>query len=170
MPCACLLPKEKYPDALEWGPILWKVLHAVAERAGKSPFPMYHKEERLYLVRFFQALGKMIPCPSCKEHYDVYLKEHPVDKELIEMPYEAIGPFVQGWFWELHNWVNESHEKPVFAYENLTAAYGSVNIRQTIRLFDIPMKRALRVGPGHQLFGYNEFIKYTIMLCSVYGI
>lgn len=168
MPCACLLPPEIYPDASEWGPPLWTVLHAVAEKAGRGPFPQFEPEERLGLLRMMQALGKMIPCPSCKEHYDVYLKEHPVEQALRELPYEDLNKYVKTWFWELHNWVNESHGKPLFSYDSLTPAYKSVNIRQTLRQFDVPMQRAIRVRGG-QLLGYKEFTKWVTQLCSIYG-
>lgn len=169
MPCACQLPPEMYPDASEWGPLLWSILHGIAARAGRALFPMYQMDERRALVRFMEALGKMIPCPSCKEHYDVYLKEHPVAKTLMEMPYSAIGLYVQTWFWELHNWVNESHKKPLYPFEDLAAAYGSTPVRQKLREFDVPMTRAIRVRSG-QLMGYKEFMKHALTLLSIYGM
>ena len=168
MPCSCTLPAELYPDGEEWGPILWKILHGIAERVGTTGIPLYEGDERRGLIKWFYAIGKMIPCPSCKEHYDVYLKEHPVEQALRELPYEDLNKYVKTWFWELHNWVNESHSKPLFSYESLTPAYRSVNIRQTLRQFDVPMQRAIRVRGG-QLLGYKEFTKWVIQLCSVYG-
>jgi hypothetical protein len=168
MPCACQLPPELYPDSSEWGPILWTLLHGVAERVGTVAFPLFQMDERRALVKFFQALGKMIPCPSCKDHYDSYLREHPVDKVLMELPYDSLRDYVRRWFWELHNWVNESHGKPIYPLESVRAAYKDVAIRQTIRALDIPMKKAIRVRGGQQI-AYAEFIKWTTMLCSLYG-
>ena len=168
MPCACLLPPEIYPDASEWGPILWSILHAIAEKAGKTPFPMYREDERRALLKFFVSLGKTIPCPSCKDHFDSYLRENPVEKDLKEMAYSDIGPYVKLWFWELHNWVNESYKKPTFPYEALTPTYKGVNIRQRLKDLDIPMNRAIRVRGG-QLLAYTEFTKNTLMLLSIYG-
>lgn len=169
MPCACLLPPEIYPDASEWGPLLWTILHGMMERAGKGLIPMYIQDERRALIHFFKALGKMIPCPSCKEHYDVYLKEHPVEKEFLVIPYSELNAAAKRWFWELHNWVNESHGKPIFPYEDLTPRYKNTNIRAVLKSFDVPMKRAIRVRGG-QYVGYQEFLKWTLMLCSIYGL
>ena len=166
MPCACLLPPEVYPDASEWGPLLWTVLHALAEKAGKTSIPLYREDERRAWLHLFPALGKTIPCPSCKDHFDSYLRENPVDVDLKTMVYEQIGPYVKRWFWELHNWVNESYHKPTFAYEDLAAAYGRVNIRDVLKRLDIPMRRAIRVRSG-QLFGYTDFLKWVSMLLSV---
>jgi hypothetical protein len=169
MPCACRLPPELYPDSSEWGPILWTLLHGLAERVGGVSFPLFRDDERRYWIQLHAALGKMIPCPSCKDHYDSYLREHPVDKVLLELPYEALQPYVRTWFWELHNWVNESHGKPLYPLESMRPTYKDTNIRRTMRALDIPMKKAIRVRGGQQI-GYTEFIKWVNMLCALYGI
>ena len=169
MPCACRLPPELYPDSSEWGPILWTLLHGLAERDGSVSFPLFRDDERRYWIQLHAALGKMIPCPSCKDHYDSYLREHPVDKVLLELPYEALQSYVRTWFWELHNWVNESHGKPLFPLESMRPTYKDTNIRRTMRLLDIPMKKAIRVRGGQQI-AYTEFIKWINMLCALYGI
>lgn len=169
MPCSCQLPAEIYPDAGEWGPILWSIVHGLAERAGSVTFALYRDDERRQWMGLFKALGKTIPCPSCKEHYDVYLKEHPTEKELKEMPYEQIRGYVRTWFWELHNWVNESYGKPLFSYDDLTPTFSRVPIRQKLKDLDVPMRRAIRLRAG-QFFGYNEFTKHVIMLLSIYGM
>jgi hypothetical protein len=96
------------------------------------------------------------------------LRENPVDKALLELPYEDLQAYARTWFWELHNWVNESHGKPLFPLESMQPAYKAVNIRRTVQLLDIPMKKAIRVRGGQQL-AYTEFIKWVNMLCSVYG-
>ena len=167
MPCACLLPPEIYPDASEWGPFLWTVLHGLAEKAGTTSFPQYYGDERRALAKIFKLLEKVIPCPSCKEHYEVYLREHPVDKPLQELPQAELNTYVKTWFWELHNWVNESVQHPQFPYDQLTPTYKNVNIRNTLKSLDIPMRRAIRVRSG-QLFSYTEFLKYVNILLSFY--
>ena len=169
MPCACLLPPEVYPDAGEWGPILWSILHSLAMRAGRCAFSMYHGDERRAWISFFKAVGKMIPCPSCKDHYDSYLKENPVDATLKDAPYQDLNDYIQRWFWELHNWVNESYGKPVFPFEDLESTYRGVNTRDALKRLNVPMERAIRVRGG-QLLGYREFTKWAVTLFSLYGI
>lgn len=169
MPCACNLPPEIYPDASEWGPILWTILHGIAERVGSTPFPQYQNDERRALIKVMKTLEKVIPCPSCKEHYEVYLKEHPVDKAIMDTPYQDLNRYVKTWFWELHNWVNESLGRPLFPYDQLTPAYKSVNLRAQMKLLDPPMRKAIRIRAG-QLFGYTEFIKQTLILFSIWGL
>jgi hypothetical protein len=167
MPCACLLPPEIYPDASEWGPLLWTVIHGLAEKAGTCSIPQFYPDERRELIRIFKVLEKVIPCPSCKEHYEVYLREHPVDKAMNELPRDKLNTYVKTWFWELHNWVNESLRHPQFPYEQLAVAYGSTNIRAALKSLDIPMRRAIRVRSG-QLVSYNEFLRHVNTLLSIY--
>lgn len=169
MPCACQLPPEIYPDAMEWGPILWSILHGLAEKVGSTSFPLYEGDERRALIRVFNSLVKVIPCPSCKEHYEVYLKEHPVDKIVLTIPYTDLKNYVKTWFWELHNWVNESIGNPIFSFADLTPTYSSVPLRQRMRMLDVPISKAIRIRSG-QLLGYKEFVKQVTILFSIYGI
>jgi Erv1 / Alr family len=169
MPCACQLPPEIYPDASEWGPILWTILHGMAERVGSTPFPQYQNDERRALIKVMKTLEKVIPCPSCKEHYEVYLKEHPVDKTIMDISYTNLNSYVKTWFWELHNWVNESLGRAQFPYEDLTPTYKSVNLRLQMKVLDTPMRKAIRIRAG-QLLGYTEFIKQSLTLFSIWGL
>lgn len=168
MVCSCKLPIETYPDASAWGPILWAILHGLAERAGKVPFAQYYPDERVQWTKIFGALAKTIPCPTCKEHYETYLKENPIGG-LKDMNNADLYTYVRTWFWELHNWVDGSLEKPLFPFENLATTYKSVQFRQLLRQLDAPMTLAIKIR-GTQLLGYKEFVKCVIVLLSLYGI
>ena len=167
MPCACLLPPELYPDASEWGPLLWTVLHGIAEKVGSTPFPQYQNDERHALTKMIKLLEKVIPCPSCKEHYEVYLREHPVEKHIKELSPMQLREYIKTWFCELHNWVNESLGRPLFAYADLKEAYGRTPIAKTMKALDVPMRRAIRVRSG-QLIAYLDFVKQVNTLLSMY--
>jgi len=114
-------------------------------------------------------LEKVIPCPSCKEHYEVYLREHPLEKPLKELGHSELREYIKTWFWELHNWVNESLGHPIYPYADLTPQYSRTNIRTTLKALDIPMMRAIRVRSG-QLVAYKEFVKQVMILLSIYGV
>ena len=163
-----MLPPEIYPDASEWGPLLWRILHGLAEKSGAAVTPMYYDDERRALIQLFKALSKTIPCPSCKDHYDTYLRLHAVEKPIMEIQYDFLRTYVRTWFWELHNWVNESYGKPLFDQKDLTPTFKGVNIRLALKELDVPMKRAIRVRGGG-LAGYNDFVKYVNILLSLYG-
>jgi len=98
----------------------------------------------------------------------VYLREHPVDKPVLQdLPYHELKDYTKNWFWELHNWVNQSLQRPPFPYDQLTPSYAMIDIRKNMKDLDTPMKRAIRVRSG-QLISYNEFVKQVNILLSVY--
>ena len=58
MPCACQIPVPQYPDTADWGPILWRILHGLAERAGKASLPA---DEIREWQKFIKLTGEMLP-------------------------------------------------------------------------------------------------------------
>jgi hypothetical protein len=169
MPCKCKLPYEKYPEAAEWGPPLWSVLHGIAERVGTTPFPIYRADERRGLAAFFKAIGPMIPCATCKSHFEAFLKENPVEPSLKTLPYEQLRPFVRHWFWDLHNMVNISKGVPEFPEDQLQPTYGPIKIRMPLSQLRTPMLKAIKIS-GNQLLSYERFNGTVLNLLSIYGI
>ena len=168
MSCPCNLPPEIYPDAGEWGPILWTLLHGLSEHAGKPVTPLFAEEERNAWIALFKLTAEIIPCHICKEHFRIYLLEHPI-LPLKTMPIHQIAPWIRHWFWEVHEWVNMTLSKPSFPEEKLTETYAKMNLRPRLRGLDIPMDRAIRVS-GNQLKKYNEWKNKYIMLLSILGL
>lgn len=168
MPCACQLPFELYPDAAEWGPILWTLLHGLAERSGKPVVPMYAEDERRAWLHFFKQTGEIIPCPACKEHYNKYLEHHPIDA-LKTLPLSKLNDWVRTWFWEVHEWVNDTLGKPPFPKSDLTAKYGTVNLRKYFPTLEKPMSLAIMLS-GHQNKKFMEWKGRYMMLLSILGL
>ena len=159
---------ELYPEAAEWGPLLWTILHAIAEKAGKPVSPIYAEDERRAWLQFFKLTGDIIPCHICKEHFQIYLREHPVD-ELRNLPLTAVNDWVRTWFWEVHNWVNMTLQKPTFSKDQLSSTYGSVNIRTYIKRLEAPLKRAIMLS-GNQFIKFTEWKGKLLMMLSIFGI
>ena len=168
MPCACRLPIEEYPDAAEWGPILWRLLHGLAERSGRPVTPLYAEDERRAWLQMFKETGEIIPCKTCKEHFQTYLAQHPVT-ELKTLPLEDLHEWVRTWFWEVHEWVNGSLEKPSFPKETLAATYKDVSLRPLIRALDKPMMTAITLS-GINLKKYSDWKRRYTVLLSLYGL
>lgn len=168
MPCPCNLPLEIYPGSEEWGPLLWKLLHGLAERAGKIITPVYAEEERHHWSHFFKMTSDIIPCHVCKEHFQIYLKEHPVDS-IKKMPTNQIRPYVRHWFWEVHEWVNMTLNKPSFPEANLEAAYANIALRTVLNALDVPMKRAIRLS-GNQNKKYGDWKAKYLSMLAIYGL
>jgi hypothetical protein len=168
MPCPCNLPPEIYPDASEWGPLLWTILHGLAEHAGKLVTPIYAEEERHNWIAFFKLTSEIIPCHNCKEHFRIYLKEHPVDS-LRRMPANQIRDYVRHWFWEVHDWVNMTLSKPTFQEADLEGTYAKVKLRSILTSLDVPMNRAIRLT-GNNIKKYSEWKGKVGGLLGIYGL
>lgn len=167
MPCPCNLPMELYPEASEWGPLLWTLLHGLAQKSGKGPFPMYAEDERRAWVQIFKLTADIIPCHICKEHFRLYLEEHPVD-ELKNLQLGALNDWITSWFWEVHEWVNMTLEKPSFPKEELEN-YNTVNLRAVLNALDAPMRRAITLS-GNQFKKYSEWKSKYLMIMSILGL
>ena len=154
MPCACRVPVTQYPETAEWGPLMWDILHAFAERSGKIENPLIQQDERRHLLFLIEGVEKTIPCEICKAHYKEYLDQHPV-KDILTMPYEDLRPFVQKWFWNLHNEINLGNNKPVFAYSGLSH-YQSINIKVRLEQLAAPIQRAMTHN-GVKLLNWKAF-------------
>lgn len=168
MPCPCNLPQEIYPDSSEWGPLLWTLLHGLAEKAGAPTSPMFAEDERRAWIHFFKETSDIIPCHVCKEHFRLYLKEHPVD-ELKNIPIQSMREWIRDWFWEVHEWVNATLEKPSFPKEGLKEKYAAVNLRTVLKQFEPPMKRAILLS-GNQYMKFKEWKSRYMVILSILGL
>lgn len=168
MPCSCKLPIETYPDATDWGPLLWAALHGAAEHAGRPVAPLYIEDERRYWLTFFKLSGEIIPCKTCKEHYQAYLAEHPVDA-LQTMPFDSIRDWLRTWFWDIHEWVNGQLGKPSFPKDELTSTYARLDLRLNLRKLEQPMTKAINLS-GVSFRRWIEWKNRYIMLLSIFGV
>ncbi len=168
MPCKCLVPGPAYPENKEWGPFVWMILHGLAERAGNVVFDLYKSDERRAWVAFKPAIGNMLPCTECRDHFKSWLTDHPITS-INTMPYQDIKSFVRNWFWSLHENVNQRLGKPSFAFAQLTETYGKININYQFQLFELIEKRAIQQG-GVQLQSWLAWVKQYRTLASVYGL
>ena len=115
MPCACKVPVETYPENAEWGPLFWKILHGLAEMAGRQKDAVLQGDEVRTWIQVLTQMKQCLPCDICREHYSRWLAAHPVDG-LGKMSYKDVGLWIQTYLFDLHNEINEGNDKPVFAF------------------------------------------------------
>jgi hypothetical protein len=130
MPCACKTPAIIVPSADQWGPLIWRILHSLAERAGRHTNPLFQADEVRAWTTTLKALQKGLPCETCREHYVEYFQ---ADTPVIPQVYSDVREYVRTWLWELHNNVNQRLGKPEFLKTDLTGTYKDVNILYTIK-------------------------------------
>jgi hypothetical protein len=168
MPCACQIPGPAYPENKEWGPFVWSILHALAEKSGKVVFQLYEADERRAWVQILQLTGAMLPCSDCREHYKSWLSGHTVTS-IQSIPYSELKVWVRTWIWELHQNVNSRLGKTGVDINSLPSLYGSVNISMDFKLFEMIEKRAIQ-QQGVHLNAWLAWVKQYRTLMSVYGL
>ena len=104
----------------------------------------------------------------CKRHFEEYIRAHPIE-QLRTIPYSALHDWIRTWFWEVHNWVNQTLSKPVFSFANLTSTYAPIRIRPVINSLEIPMKKAILIS-GNNYKKFLEWKSKAILLISILGL
>lgn len=167
MVCKCKLDKPEYPQNDEWGPNLWIILHTLAERSGKQTHVSPLGDEKRAWPLFFAAIGTILPCSFCKEHFDDWVSKHPF---LLPPDYKDWNTFIRRWFYELHENVNKGLGKPSFPFENLSSTYSNGSIvRSNILALEKAVVRAIKMD-GVKLFAWNAWLKQYRMLCGIFGL
>jgi len=81
-------------DTQKWGPPLWKGIHAIAH--GYDPEIHNPKDYQI----FYHVLGRVLPCKYCRQSYQQFIKELPVEDYLNSQEDLTF------WLYSMHNKVN----------------------------------------------------------------
>lgn len=90
-----------FSDPTAWGPPAWVFLHCIARTYPLRP----SVEEKDHYRVFFTSLAQVLPCKKCRNEYQRYLREHPVDEHL------SSRAKLDRWLIALHNNVNLLNNK-----------------------------------------------------------
>lgn len=94
----------------EWGPFLWKTLHCIAEKVGRTG-PSIEIDQKNDFEFLILNMGNILPCKICQKHYRDYLKDHTPDwKKLKGMSFHNE---VVNWLFVLHNKVRSHSEQSI---------------------------------------------------------
>lgn len=161
MPCACLLPLPNYPTNEAWGPILWSILHSLAEKYNKVVSILYKKEEELYWTNLIKLTETILPCKDCRNHYKDYLSKKKIN---LKEP-----DFVRLFFYNLHNDINLRNNKPLFDYSNLNTSYKDKNINYLVKQFEKILDIVFQYNEV-SLVSWKKWYSNYIKLQNIYGI
>lgn len=91
-----------------WGPPTWQVLHSMAHAYPDKP----SAEEQRQARNFAEALGCMLPCEKCRNHYrDLYSK--------LGQSLELSREDMENYYFQVHNAVNVATGKPTITRDVL---------------------------------------------------
>lgn len=168
MGCACKLPVEKYPETADWGPLFWKLLHGLAEFAGKHKDSVLQGDEVRTWIQILTTMKGTIPCDICRDHYAHWLAEHS-PTILLKLPYTEIGPWIRLYLFNLHNEINEGNDKPMFSFDDLSGVYKGVDTTLCWKHLEPVLKRAITLN-GVTLLSWKKWLVFVRTLQAVYGV
>ena len=91
----------------EWGPILWKYLHIIAEKIGHTGSKLIDTDQANYVRTLITMLPSILPCPDCQNHSETYLAANPFPS-LKDTYGAAMRDSVRTWLFLFHNSVRVS--------------------------------------------------------------
>jgi hypothetical protein len=165
MPCACKQDQPDYPITDNWGPSLWTILHALAEKGGKA---FNQDDEKRQWILLIEIMPKMIPCPNCREHAQAWILKNPITA-IKTLANNEMYDWLTNWVYEFHEDVNRRTGKPSFNKALLAQTYGNVDIAGTYKAMKPFIESAIRLS-GITLFPWQKWSNYLVMLRSLYGV
>ena len=157
-----------FPTNCDWGPIIWNLLHGIADKYGKLMSPLFAIEEQLAWIKLLNETEKILPCKECKAHYKEYLTLHKPDI-LKTLPYGERGVWIQTFFFNLHNEINVRNNSPLFDYNNLHITYNNINFKYNIKHYEKLLDIIFRYNEVG-LFAWKNWLKQLYKLLSIYGL
>lgn len=164
MPCACLIPVPNYPETADWGPILWKILHGFAERAGQG---IIKADEIREWQKFIKVTGDMLPCDLCRAHYQTFLKANPTS-QITNLSPSGVNTWVKTWFWNLHNEITTAKGLPAYPYEELNV-YARVDFTDLLYQLTPVIKKAITLS-GVPYLTWTAWVSSFKMLRSILAV
>ena len=102
-----------------WGSHGWKLMHYITLSYSNSP----NEADKIDMYNFFDSIGKVLPCLSCRVNYIKHNKKYPLDKNALTNRKTLVE-----WLMNVHNEVNLLTNKPVYTLDKLYKEYMSPKI------------------------------------------
>jgi hypothetical protein len=165
MPCNCRVKEPSIPMNEEWGPVMWRVLHGLAEKSGNVNDPVHKIEEVNVWPRLIKVLTQGLPCDECRDHFNIWLKANPFK---LPTNYIQTKEYIKKWLFDLHNNVNERNGKSLFNYTELNDVYSNVPLKLTIDMLNKIVDKSVKAGVV-RLLSWSSTIKYMQNLLFIYN-
>lgn len=130
----------------EWGPPLWNILHSLTESLGNQKNAIISTDEANEMVFLLRDVEKIMPCALCRNHYNAWRKQHPLEK-IAALRGPALREAVRKWLYDLHENVNKDRKiESGITLDQIPTIYKSIDIRTEWAKFFELMKRSTEVG------------------------
>ena len=163
----CASDTTKYPKTSEWGPIIWGLLHTLAEKAGKQTNEILRGDELRVWPLLVKLLPAILPCEECRAHATSYIKDHPFE---LPSSYQAVSLTIRTYFYTFHEAVNTRLGKPSFPFSSLADTYKSTaSLNQWMKDLEEMMMRAMKLN-GMHMQTWQTWRNHVRMLRAALGI
>eukprot|EP00238_Polyblepharides_amylifera_P000017 CAMPEP_0196572528 /NCGR_PEP_ID=MMETSP1081-20130531/2571_1 /TAXON_ID=36882 /ORGANISM="Pyramimonas amylifera, Strain CCMP720" /LENGTH=160 /DNA_ID=CAMNT_0041889883 /DNA_START=84 /DNA_END=563 /DNA_ORIENTATION=+ len=89
----------------------WTLLHTIAAAFPDTPTRQQRKDAKI----FVESLARIYPCAECSKHFQIIVKDNPVEAET--------GEKLSQYMCRLHNVVNRGIKKPIFNCDKVEARW-----------------------------------------------
>lgn len=96
----------------QWAQALWRYAHVMASALPTRTLTEPLKQAS---VAFVYAQCHLIPCETCRDHYNTFVKAQP--------PSFTTGESVQLWWLQCHNYTNRLLDRPEWSVDQLRQTY-----------------------------------------------
>ena len=103
-----------------WGPHYWFVLHTISLNYPHQPGFL----ERRNHYDFFRLLQYILPCETCRNHYNQYFKNFPIENFL------GSRDGLTSWVTNLHNSVNKRNGKEEYSQQSSNQLYKDIYTKE----------------------------------------
>jgi hypothetical protein len=108
-----------------WGPRVWRLLHTLScyPGVGTTKAVVLARDERSAWLHMLKALGQIMPCDRCKQHYREWFHVTGILKETMYVG--DLRTYIRGALFDLHCSANvdQGKEPAPIVYADLDTAY-----------------------------------------------
>lgn len=165
MSCKCRNQPINVPPNVEWGPMFWTLLHALAERAGSAPLPGLQGDEMRAWKIILTTLPKALACEDCRTHLTGYIGANPV---VLPDKYSDVQDYIRLYLYNLHESVNVRLGKPSFGFADLTIVYRGHNLKKTFDVLNVIVKRSI-MATAVPILSWNNWSSQVRTLMGMYN-
>jgi hypothetical protein len=154
-----------------WGPRIWRILHTLscAPSMGKTKNVVLGRDERADWLQLLKAVGQLMPCDRCKQHYREWFREAGILKECMYVP--DLGEYLRGAIYDLHCSANvdQGREPTPVLYVDLSGAYPPTSITPIVKELEAVWVRGLemRIVPIDPVRAWRRCV---LRLSGMYGL
>ena len=170
MPYCSVLTKSTGINPRVWGPLMWRLMHAIAWGWEKRRTTMISKQELHYWAKihvlFFNSLTCLLPCKKCCTHYAEIIRKNRLTVVNVLKP---LG--LPLWLYQVHLESRKKHDKSSPAFSVVSQRYKGSAPNEHIWTTDgchmamfVACDAPLKFSKKSDMLAYKNFYQHLALL------